>query len=239
MLIDIVSDLHLEFENLPVPNGDGEVLILAGDIHTGHNATEWIRKAERNYGLVIYVAGNHEFYGNSYEYVINWWLQSTKHHYNTQFLHNSSVVYGGVRFIGTTLWTYAQDEWINDYSMIAYGGKSLRLRHTKQFHYEALQYLGKALAEPFDGPTVVVTHHAPIPECVHVKYLGNVLNPHFHGNLNNLIADNDIALWVHGHMHDSHDFEYEGTRIVCNPRGYGGIAKAENPYFENPKTVII
>jgi len=28
------------------------------------------------------------------------------------------------------------------------------------------------------------------------------------------------ALWIHGHMHESYDYEIYGTRIACNPRGY-------------------
>jgi Icc-related predicted phosphoesterase len=28
------------------------------------------------------------------------------------------------------------------------------------------------------------------------------------------------ALWIHGHMHESFDYEVYGTRLVCNPRGY-------------------
>ena len=37
------------------------------------------------------------------------------------------------------------------------------------------------------------------------------------------------ALWVHGHMHESYDYEVYGTRVVCNPRGYA--PDALNPDF--------
>jgi hypothetical protein len=30
-----------------------------------------------------------------------------------------------------------------------------------------------------------------------------------------------VAVWIHGHTHDSCDYVEEGTRVVCNPRGYG------------------
>jgi hypothetical protein len=30
------------------------------------------------------------------------------------------------------------------------------------------------------------------------------------------------ALWIHGHMHDPFDYEINGTRVICNPRGYPG-----------------
>lgn len=27
-------------------------------------------------------------------------------------------------------------------------------------------------------------------------------------------------LWIHGHIHESVDYEVNGTRLVSNPRGY-------------------
>jgi predicted phosphodiesterase len=29
-------------------------------------------------------------------------------------------------------------------------------------------------------------------------------------------------LWIHGHTHDPFDYEINGTRVICNPRGYPG-----------------
>jgi calcineurin-like phosphoesterase family protein len=46
------------------------------------------------------------------------------------------------------------------------------------------------------------------------------------------------GLWIHGHMHHCVDYKVNGTRIVCNPRGYmhknGGF---ENPNF-NPAFLV-
>jgi hypothetical protein len=44
--------------------------VLAGDIHIGRGGVSWIRK---RFGgkPVIYVAGNHEFYGNSVPALLN------------------------------------------------------------------------------------------------------------------------------------------------------------------------
>jgi hypothetical protein len=30
----------------------------------------------------------------------------------------------------------------------------------------------------------------------------------------------NIRLWTHGHMHNPSDYLIDGTRVVCNPRGY-------------------
>ena len=28
------------------------------------------------------------------------------------------------------------------------------------------------------------------------------------------------SLWLHGHTHESFDYNIKNTRVVCNPRGY-------------------
>ena len=46
------------------------------------------------------------------------------------------------------------------------------------------------------------------------------------------------ALWVHGHMHDSLGYQVNGTRVLCNPRGYQiRDGSTENARFE-PGLVI-
>lgn len=72
----------------------------------------------------------------------------------------------------------------------------------------------------FPGPTIVVSHHLPHPRSIHHKYRGSTLNPGFASDLSRLMGP-PIAVWIHGHTHDSCDYVEEGTRIVCNPRGYG------------------
>jgi Icc-related predicted phosphoesterase len=85
------------------------------------------------------------------------------------------------------------------------------------------------LAESFDGKAVVVTHHAPSSQSVPPRYARDLLTPAFASNLENLMEGDWAALWVHGHMHESFDYEIYGTRVVCNPRGYA--PEALNPDF--------
>jgi len=235
MKLNIMSDLHLEFGNMRVPAGDG-ILILAGDIHTGTKATEFINEALNVYDKVLYVFGNHEFYHNDYNKVIDWWLKAASCRDNLHVLHNDSVIInnnGAVRFIGSTLWTPATGYGLNDYNYITYKGKTLTPENTQQFYLEAVKYLTHALSEPWEGDTVVITHHAPVKACVTEEYKDDPYNKFFHCNLDQLIKDNDIALWVHGHMHDSIYIEQDGTIIVCNPRGYGdgwGNNKFQKPF---------
>ena len=48
-----------------------------------------------------------------------------------------------------------------------------------------------------------------------------------------------VRLWVHGHMHDSFDYAVNGTRIVCNPRGYIKQGVTENAMFDPAFTIDI
>ena len=48
-----------------------------------------------------------------------------------------------------------------------------------------------------------------------------------------MIEEQRPALWVHGHTHDSCDYQVGVTRVVCNPRGY----EDENKRFD-PELVV-
>ena len=62
MKLHILSDLHLGFAPLDLPANDADVVILAGDIARSREAAAW---AQRFVKPVLYVLGNHEFYGSS------------------------------------------------------------------------------------------------------------------------------------------------------------------------------
>ncbi len=44
-----------------------------------------------------------------------------------------------------------------------------------------------------------------------------------------IIEEQQPALWVHGHTHDSCDYHVGATRVVCNPKGYEYENKAFDP----------
>ena len=56
-------------------------------------------------------------------------------------------------------------------------------------------------------------------------------------DLERLLDGRRVQLWIHGHTHDSFDYCVNGTRVVCNPRGYSKDGVNENPLFE-PRLVI-
>lgn len=67
---------------------------------------------------------------------------------------------------------------------------------------------------------VVVTHHAPSPQCIRPWFQGDPFNPAFASNLDPLIERCEPSLWIHGHMHDPVGERMGKTRILANPAGY-------------------
>ena len=62
----------------------------------------------------------------------------------------------------------------------------------------------------------MLTHHAPSSQSVPARYARDLLTPAFASNLEMLMNGDRPALWVHGHKHESYDYEVYGTRVVCN-----------------------
>ena len=104
--------------------------------------------------------------------------------------------------------------------------------HALALHRRSRKWLETELPRPFDGPTVVVTHHAPHPRSIAERFKASPVNGAFVSDLTSLL-ENGPTLWVHGHTHDSFDYRVGRTRVVCNPKGY----ETENPRFD-PSLVV-
>ncbi|BDT74180.1 3',5'-cyclic adenosine monophosphate phosphodiesterase CpdA (plasmid) [Comamonadaceae bacterium OS-4] len=63
------------------------------------------------------------------------------------------------------------------------------------------RWLTQELAKPFEGKTVVITHHGPHPLSVHPLYVGDKRNGAYVSDLSALMPN--VDLWLHGHVHDS------------------------------------
>lgn len=242
MKLWVFSDLHRDFREpfdyLP-PEGT-DVIIAAGDIQDDDLL---VRLSE--HAPVVFVAGNHSFYNRCYAERMAELraLSSDRLH----VLENDAVVINGVRFLGCTLWTdydrgnpLAMDlarKSMNDHRLISWQKlpvwQRFRPEEAYKLHKTSKNWLETCLSEPFDGKTVVVTHHAPSERSVAPKYAGQMLNHAYFSALEAEIETWKADLWVHGHMHACVDYMIGETRVVCNPRGYPG----ENPEF-NPQLMV-
>jgi hypothetical protein len=101
-LIHLLSDVHLETgPYLIPPELDFDILVAAGDIGPVAQAIEWLESLGKP---VVYVLGNHEYWGQEYSNVLS---QAKSAAIGTQVhvLERTSAVIQGVRFLGATLWT--------------------------------------------------------------------------------------------------------------------------------------
>src|SRR5262245_7256668 len=103
MRLHVVSDLHQEFGEIDIPTVDCDCVVLAGDVSTKRNGLKWIRQRFHDVP-VIYVCGNHEFYGDKLPRLMEKLRDETKGT-NVHFLENDSVTIDGVSIFGCTLWT--------------------------------------------------------------------------------------------------------------------------------------
>lgn len=254
MNIRVLSDLHLEFWPFEPEHLDVDAIVLAGDIAAGVNGLYWAREAFPRQEL-IYVAGNHEFYGGRLPDAISD-LSMRAGELGIHFLEQRSLVLGDVRFLGATLWTdyaiyaandehagrfmFAAKRGMNDYRHIRFGPKRKKGRdrvlpgHLLELHQAARGWLTAQLATPFAGRTVVITHHAPHRLSVPAYYENDEHTPCYVSHIPELVRS-PVDLWIHGHIHESLDYTVDGTRVLTNPRGYK--PPDENPVFD-PNLVV-
>lgn len=79
-------------------------------------------------------------------------------------------------------------------------------------------WLRQALAQPFAGPTVAVTHFAPSLHSADPRYGNTPGTAGFCNALDALLPQ--AQLWLHGHLHAPSDYRHQGCRVVANPLGY-------------------
>jgi len=235
MKIQYMSDLHLEFANMSVPDQLGDVLVLAGDIHVGENAIPWIEQCAKVFPHVIYILGNHEYYGKKL-----WKLPGEIRESiagkggifspltNVYFLDNSTVKIDDVYFHGSTLWSKAHYilEWrMNDFRRITYkspGGHYGRFTPlaATNLHFTAKNFLKDAVVP--GAKNVIVTHHAPSFDMINLARYGDdaELNTGYATEILSEFNSDDINLWISGHTHHATDIIKDGIRSVSNCRGY-------------------
>lgn len=214
MRLQVVSDLHYEMRYTRV-DPIGDVLVIAGDLAHASQVTSYLTASAQLWKHVVYVPGNHEYYGLSVEAgnaLLKRELPS-----NVHVLINESVTIEGQRFVGSTLWSQPVKLWSDG-------------RHIEGCTREAMCGWNAECREYLAGEVragdVVVTHFMPVMledllEAGHVSPY--TPDPVFDVYFGNGGIDLSLAkLWVFGHTHNAIDICVRGTRLVCNPVGYPG-----------------
>ncbi|WP_296947882.1 metallophosphoesterase [uncultured Massilia sp.] len=212
------------------------------------------RRADAPRARVLYVPGNHEFDALDHDAAYAR-LRATCAQLGIEWLDRETIVIGAVRFVGTTLWA--------DFDALAgrEPDPDKRLRMREKAFRAANYYLSKnttlrdghpvlaeqqramaldcqawlraALAAPFDGSTVAVTHFAPSLRSADPRYGLTPGTAGFCNALDDMLALADV--WMHGHLHCANDYvadtEVDGRkracRVVANPLGYASKGEQE------------
>jgi predicted phosphodiesterase len=253
--LHILSDLHHEFapgEPPPIEAVGADVIVLAGDIDVGIRGVRWsMRESHRLGKPMIYVPGNHEYYGHVYPCALNQMRQEASGT-SVRVLDREVATLDGVRFLGVTLWTdfcltgrerqaaamAAAEEQMPDYRCIRLlpSLRTLRAQDTVRLHEEARHWLQQRLAERFAGPTVVVSHTAPSVWSRNPAYDVDLFSAAFLSDLECLMDGKQVDLWIHGHTHACVRYAIGGTRVVSNQRGY---TRLESVGFDPGYTVTL
>jgi predicted phosphodiesterase len=96
-------------------------------------------------------------------------------------------------------------------------------------------WLRDALAQPFDGSTVVVTHFAPSLLSADPRYGRTPGTAGFCNALDDLLPL--AQWWLHGHLHAPSHYTHHGCHVVANPLGYA--RKNEQAAFRPDFTIEI
>lgn len=242
-----ITDVHLEYWkrlvdfNNVIDKKVADIAILTGDIAGGTYSIGFINHLISLGYEVIYVLGNHEFYGHNVDELILKWRELSKRTDGLHFLEGDSIVIGDVEFFGTCLWTSLNT---NSKSEDVDSFLKLKLKKEKDFasiknwnvdkmkdrFYDAWGNLQNLLEKSDSKKKVVLSHYLPSYICIHECYINSVNNSMFATELGNYIACSDIMYWFHGHTHSSVDKMIGDTRVICEPYGYNDINMI-NPEF--------
>ena len=214
---------------------------------------------------VVFVPGNHEYDMQDFDAAHDR-LRRTCDRLGLLWLERETLVLDRVRFVGTTLWS--DFDALADHEQCTDLTRRLRLRQKafraanfylaktgttragtpwlaepmREQALACMAWLEDALARPFDGATVAITHFAPSLRSADPRYGLAPGTAGFCNALDHLLPR--ATLWLHGHLHAPSDYTVQGQqadgtpwqcRVVANPLGY---ARKNEQAFFRPQSCI-
>ncbi|MCK9596164.1 metallophosphoesterase [Candidatus Pacearchaeota archaeon] len=232
MRIKLISDIHAEFhadngkdfcKRLPVDNA--EILIICGDLGQSQSVDICLSILSKKFPHIIYVLGNHEYYGLSLFAGKTKYTNICNSFKNVYLLDNSFITIEEQRFFGGTMW-FPKVDLIDFYKK--YISDSKLIKDFGNVFVENQKFI--EAFEKTNANDIIVTHHLPSYNCVGKQWKHSKLNMFFVCDMEKYIIDKKPKLWCAGHTHVSCDTLVDGTRIVVNC--HGGYDYNEN-YKEN------
>lgn len=228
MRIVAVSDIHLEtrqeipeiFQDWDI---DADILILAGDIGCPFKrlTRDFLDMMSPLFKYIIYVSGNHEYYsGNPVPKCDKQLRKLCEKFENVIYLNNRTFNYGGIKFIGSPLWSYIPegDHFPNTGDGTSINGMTQTLKN-KMF-FENVHFLTKEIesSKEMGEDIIVITHHLPTYKAIAPQHKDYPRNYYYASHLDHLLPG--CNAWVHGHSHSHLKLTVKGCLLYRNPVGY-------------------
>ncbi|MEP3670910.1 MAG: metallophosphoesterase [Roseibium sp.] len=226
------SDMHREMSNAQFPRptedcpaGSVDAILLNGDVNAEGRHLEDAVAIEQAWQVpVVMTWGNHEVYLSvvqelrEQEAVRLAEIKDEGHQIDV--LHSQVKVIGDTRILGATLWTdfnvlgnqeammFGAEHMMNDYRRVGWRKedgsiRTMRAADTLEMHQEQKAWLLAELEKPFEGKTLVMTHHLPLPELLHPLADKSDYAAAYLSDLRDDIAGLKIDAWITGHTHQA------------------------------------
>ena len=200
MKLYILSDVHVEFESFDPPEVDADIVILAGDIHIKNRGFLWAQEKFPD-KPVIYVLGNHEYYGEALPKHLEK-LKAQATGTNINILENESIKIDDIKFLCCTLWTdfklfgdpriagHEATQMMTDYKKIRVSPTYRKLRSidTAGIHHRSLNWLKDEVEKHQNEKLVIISHHAPSTLSVPEHYREDILSAAYASDLDDFVA---------------------------------------------------
>lgn len=227
---------------------DCDIVFFCGDFSDGLNCLNELKIHYKN-KFVIWVAGNHDFYGGDileYEKIFK-----NYHNQNFFFLSNDSIEVKiknkKLKIIGTTLWpdynlygnlneVFLQEyllKYNKDHKNIKYNDEYFSHETLMKLNKESINFLESKLKYNNNDITIILTHHLPTQKSLSKQFSEYITNPLFANNLEYLFYNYKIDYWFHGHSHESCNYIINNTKIMSNPLGYYRDGKYQNKFWKS------
>lgn len=240
MNILITADLHLDlwthagrdpFTGIVPVLRDLDTLIIAGDL-ANDLQRNWPRALARLGRLVSpariwVIRGNHDYYGATLDDDVLARIASSA---GANLAQKGVLTFGSCHLLCCTLWTdfallgdpgTAMERAamaMPDYARIRRGdGDLVTPGDIVAIHYDHLDWLSHEIAKPWQGRTIIVTHHAP-SAAVAGPLSG--LSPAFASDLDGWIGAHRPDCSVFGHTHRPLAAQIHGVPVVNVSLGY-------------------
>jgi hypothetical protein len=238
-MFQVMSDLHLDYNAKPkgcrflsyldalfksgILSVTADVLLLAGDLHA-KKLKETLGFFSKKWRLIIFVPGNHEYYGQKIRFLHDKFRRIQVEFPNVKILNNQIYLdpISKIRFAGATLWfpfnqeTSSNQNLMNDFVCIKESYQLYKMNEISK------NFFKKEVFEKC-GADVVISHHAPTNLSIQSFYREDKCNCYYVDPIldNPFVDFGDVKLWIHGHLHSIQDYVHpSGIRVISNCGGY-------------------